>query len=297
MGRLSSGHPSGRLVGDESHHPGGDVDVGDLDRDALELRETAPELLPLLDVAGGQVTRAGEQPLALEEESGHGVAAQDPGRVVSEHSEHGCRVEVVRRLGAPARRRGVRAGDAFAGRVDQGDRWSVGSGGGDDQQGGAVGEVVVHRDRELAAGDGVPLETRRRPDGQCHPDLVERRGDEQVADDDTRDEDLLLLGGAGQRQWQQPADQGLAHRQVERPGSHLAHEDGDLGEPETLATVVRRRRQPQQPGLGAGGPARLDLGRTLVEHVGEHRPDLVMEVSRHVVAHVDPFVVRNCNLF
>ena len=169
---------------------------------------------------------------------------------------------------------------------------------GDDEQGGAVGEVVVHRDRELAPGDALALEPGRWLGGQRHPDLVESRGHEQVAGDDPRHEDLLLLRRTGRRERQQPAHQGLPDWQVERARSHLAHEDRDLGEPEALPAVLRRRGETEQPGLRAGGPAGLDLGRPLVEHVGEHRADLVVEVSRHVVAHVEPLgPSENCNLF
>ncbi len=111
---------TGRLLGGERDHPRGDVDVGHLDRHALELREPAAELGALLDVAGGQVARSGEQAVALEQQPGDRVLAQHVGRSLGEDAEDGCAVEHVGRLRlAAARARRGRARDAVALRVHE----------------------------------------------------------------------------------------------------------------------------------------------------------------------------------
>ena len=94
--------------------------------------------------------------------------------------------------------------------------------------------------------------------GERDAHLVEGRRDEQVAGDDPRDEDLLLLRRAGAGQRQQAADQGLAEGQVERAGADLADEYGDLGQAQSLPAVLGRCGQAEQPRLGAGLPALAD---------------------------------------
>ncbi len=128
---------------------------------------------------------------------------------------------------------------------------------------------------------------------QCHPHLVDGRGDEQVPADDPRDEQLHLVRRTATGQGEQPADERLAKGQVERAGTSLAHEYAELGQPQVLAAVLLRSGQPQQPGFGTSCPARPDVLGSLLDHVGEHRPDLGVQLTGlltgFVVRHRGPF--------
>ena len=211
----------------------------------------------------------------MQQRAGDDVLTEHLDGPFGEHAQDRRAVELVGRLGLAPRARCRRAGDAVARRVDEyDDRVAGGVGGRDHQQRGGVRELVVDRDRDLAPGQPVVLEPGRGSLRERRAHLVERRRDEQVAADDPRDEHLLLLRRTAADQGEQPADQRLAEGQVERAGADLAHEHSHLGESETLAAVPGRSGQPQQPGLGTGGPAGADLLGALLDHVGEHRTDL-----------------------
>ena len=289
-----------RLLGGQGHHPGGDVDVSDLDRDALESPAGA-RTAALLDVASGQVACAGEQPLALEQESGDGVPAQDPGaRRRRGHRGPGRRRSRTSPRCARSRTASVRVTPSLAGSTRA--TWRSVRFRGPRRRAGWSGRRSRRTPgRELATGDALVLEPRRWLGGKCHADLVERRGSRAgrsatIPRDEASSCCSCVPVRATAATARTPASPG---RGVERVRGDLAHEDSDLGEPEPLTTVLRRRRQTEQAGLRAGGPAaRLDLGGALVEHVARYTDRISSwRSTEHVVAHVDHLRRSNCNLF
>ena len=68
--------PPGRGLGGQPDGARGDVDVGDLLRDGLELRQRPAELPAVLDVGRGERAGPGDDPVAEEAEAGDRVLAQ-----------------------------------------------------------------------------------------------------------------------------------------------------------------------------------------------------------------------------
>ena len=118
VGRVAGVETADDLVGGQRERAGGDVDVGDLLGDGLELRERAAELAAVADVAGGQVAGAFDHAGAERGQAGDGVAAHHVG---VEHAERGRGRERVGGLGRAARRAGLDPAHAGAVRVDDRD--------------------------------------------------------------------------------------------------------------------------------------------------------------------------------
>ena len=79
------------FVGRQVERPRGDVDVGDLHRDRLELRQRAAELGAVLDVAAVRSRAPATSPARGEAEAGDGVLAQHPrGAVAGSSSARGA---------------------------------------------------------------------------------------------------------------------------------------------------------------------------------------------------------------
>jgi hypothetical protein len=175
------GDPPGGVVGGQVGGARGDVDVRDLHRHRLELRQRAPELGAALDVAGGQVTGAGQQAGADHAQPRDRVVDQRPGRVALE--QLGRRVLEDDRVPVDpcGRGRGLQP-DAGPLGVDQRHDRPVAVAGGD-QQPRRVGGVA---DRDLAPGD-QPLGVRRGGrGGERRADLAERRAEDDLAAHDAR---------------------------------------------------------------------------------------------------------------
>ena len=96
------GQPPRGVVGGQADRTGGDVDVGDLLGDGLELRELAAELLAALDVVGGQVACPRQDAGRGEAQAGDREPAQERGGVVSREDIGLDAVEDDRVLGGSA---------------------------------------------------------------------------------------------------------------------------------------------------------------------------------------------------
>ena len=171
------GHPPGRVLGGEVERARGDVDVRDLHRDGLELRQAAAELGAALDVVRGEVAGA-------DDDAGRGEA--EPHDVPL--GQRACAAPSLEQLGGGAveddgvgreARRGPRLeqGDAGVADVDECDDLLVALRGGHEQ----AGRVRGVRDADLAAGDHAVGVRRLRRRVERSADLADRRREDHVA--------------------------------------------------------------------------------------------------------------------
>ena len=77
------GQPPRGVVGSQGDQARGDVDVGDLLGDGLELRQLAAELLTTLDVVGGQVACSRQDAGRSEAQAGDREPVQERGGVLA----------------------------------------------------------------------------------------------------------------------------------------------------------------------------------------------------------------------
>ena len=251
----------------------GDVDVRDLHRDRLELRERPAELGAALDVRRGQVARAGDDAGRGQAEAGGRQLLQGPRGVGTREQLGGCAVEDDGVLGGAGRRARREQLHARAGGVDQRDDVPVAVGGGDEQPVGAVG--VRHAD--LAAGDGAVAVRRGRQ-------LAQRRGQQRLAGGDAGQQRLLLLGGAGRGEGQHAAAEGLPDREWYDAVADLAQQHADLGQPEPLAAVRLGNGQREQSGGGERLPVGLSVVADALQRLADDAADRLgrLQVLRHV---------------
>ena len=242
----------------------GDVDVGDLLGDGLELRELAAELFAVPDVVGGEVARPGQHTGGGEAESGDREPAEQHRGVLSRQNVALGSIEDDRVLGgAPGRRRGPQ-GDPLRGGVDQRDHDPLTVVRGHEQGRGVLG--VRHPD--LAPGQPTVGQRGRGVLGDPRPDLPDRRRQEHLTGGDARQKPSLLLGAACRGKREGAAAERLPHRQLAGPAAHLAQQDGHLAQAQPFAPVLLGHRQGQEPGRGQGRPVRVALER-LPDHVAD----------------------------
>ena len=255
--------PPGGVLGREVEGARGDVDVGDLHRDGLELGQAAAELGPALDVRRGEVARSGDHAGGGQAQTGDVPLGEQLDGALPQQLGPGA-VEDHRVPRDPCARAGLEQRDTGIADVDERDDRGLAVHRRDEQ----VSRPVCDGHVDLAAADLAVGVRRRGSAADRPPGLAERRREQQLAAHDAGEQRLLLLVGAGPGDDQRAAAERLPDRQVPGAGPGVAQQHAHLGQPESLAAVGLRDGEPEQPGLGQLGPAAI-----AVEHVGEHRPD------------------------
>ncbi len=244
--REAVGDPPHGVVGGQVEGAAGDVDVGHLQRDRLELRQRAAELLTPLHVVRGEVPRPGQHSGRGDGETGGRHVAEVGrrpalerlrGRVLEEHGEG-------RGVG---RRAGRQQGDARPLRVDQNDHLGVAVLGDHQQRRRRVGVG----DRRLAAGHAAAGV--RRPTGGPSLPRASRIAGVSTAPS-------AIAGSRSLRCVSVPwaARVRAEQHSVSQAGTRWAARPDSGAGPRSPRGRARRRRGPRGPGArSARPPARL----------------------------------------
>ena len=283
--------PPGGVLGGEVEGARGDVDVGDLHRDRLELGQRPAELGAALDVGRGEVAGAGDHAGRGQAEPGDVALGAAPARRRRRSSSAAAPSRTTVCVGDPGAEPDSSRVTPGSLDVDQRHDRLVAVHRRDQQPGRSVGVG----DGDLAAGDRAVGVRRVGAAVIARPASRSAGVRSSVPAGDARQQRLLLLLGAGRGERQGAAAERLPDRQVLRAGAGLAEQHAHLGQAEPLAAVGLGHGEPEQPGLGRARPSRrrgrgrlASTERTAASDSARSGSTCVNAVSRHV---------QNCNVF